>query len=68
MVLLTLIADLFLCLRFSLFIIRNFGDMASHPNRKLYIFVRRLLRGFVPFLAAWRTKRNARFQLPEDEV
>ena len=32
-VLLTLIADFFLCRRFSLFIIRNFGDIASRPNR-----------------------------------
>ena len=34
----------------------------------IYIFARRLLRGFVTFLAAWRAKRNARFQLSEDEV
>lgn len=33
MVLWTSIADFILCLRFSLFIIRNFGDIATHPNR-----------------------------------
>ncbi len=38
--------------RFSLFIIRSFGDVAGRPNGKLYIFARRILRGFVPFLAA----------------
>ena len=58
MELLTLDADFYLCHRFSLFIIRNFGDMASRPNRELYIFGRRLLRGFVTFLAAWRTKKE----------
>ena len=30
---LTLDADFYLCHRFSLFIIRNFGDIASRPNK-----------------------------------
>ena len=62
MELLTLDADFYLCHRFSLFIIRNFGDIASHPYRNIYLchFILR----FLAFLCGMLTKYllNARFQ------
>ena len=66
-VLLTLVADFFLCRRFSLFIIRNFGNIASRPYRNLYLCPPAFTR-FCDFLSGMANKMYARFQLSEDEV
>ena len=65
---LTLDADFYLCHRFSLFIIRNFGDIASRPNKNYISLPAEFSEVFWHFLAAYANKNNARFQLSEDEV
>ena len=65
---LTLDTDFYLCHRFSLFIIRNFGDIASRPNKNYISLPAEFSEVFWHFLAAYANKNNARFQLSEDEV
>ena len=52
MELLTLDADFYLCHRFSLFIIRNFGDIASRPNKNYISLPAEFSEVFWHFLAA----------------